>query len=538
MTASRYTCLLRLALVGLVLFVVEGHVAAQGTPARMLVIPFETGSDPRTWWLGEGAAVLLADDLRALGIEAIGRDDRVRAFARLQVPAIASLSHGTVIRIGQLVGASAVVVGTVSMSGEALTVRARSLRLDTGRLQPEVEEQGSVDSLFAVFERLARRLAPAAAVPPSAAARTLPPPAAFENYVKGVLADTPTAQMALLEKAISLHAAYDAARLALWRAYTDAGQHDKALATVLEVPAKSRLGQRAAFAAGLSEIALKKYDEAFERLHALGEDAPSGAVANSLGVIQLRRPGTSQGGRATYWFTKAKDLAPDPDYFFNLGYAYWSEQDMQAAIYWLRETVRRNPADGDAHYVLGAALQVAGSPTEASRELELAERLDASHQDEGRRVGERVPRGLERLHTALTPAGATPAETTLVATAERERSELVTFHLARGRRLLDAENDREAIDELRRALYLSPYLAEAHVLLGRAYLRSGWTHDAIETLKIAIWSEETAAAHEVLAEAWLQAKDVEAARREAERALAMDPASEAARRVLAQPSER
>jgi tetratricopeptide (TPR) repeat protein len=538
MTSSRHASLLRVAFVGLALLGVAGRAAAQGAPARMLVIPFETGSDPRTWWLGEGAAVLLADDLRELDIEAIGRDERVRAFARLQVPAIASLSHGTVIRIGQLVGASAVVVGAVSMNGEALTVRARSLRLDTGRLQPEVEERGSVDSLFAVFERLARRLAPGAAVPPSAADRSLPPPAAFENYVKGVLADTPTAQIVLLEKAISLHARYDAARLALWRADTDAGQHDKALATVLAVPRQSPLGQSAAFAAGLSEIALRKYDEAFERLHALGEETPSGAIANSLGVIQLRRPGTSQGGRATYWFTKAKDLAPDPDYFFNLGYAYWSEQDVQAAIYWLRETVRRNPADGDAHHVLGAALQVAGSATEASRELELAERLDGSHAGEGWRLGERVPRGLERLHTALTPAGATPAETTLVATAERDRNELVTFHLARGRRLLEAENDREAIDELRRALYLSPYLAEAHVLLGRAYLRSGRTHDAIETLKIAIWSEETVAAHEVLAEAWLQAKDVEAARREAERALAMDPASEAARRVLAQLSER
>jgi tetratricopeptide (TPR) repeat protein len=525
MTSSRHGSLIRVAVVGLALLVVAGRVTAQGTPARMLVIPFETGSDPRTWWLGEGAAVLLADDFRVLGIEAIGRDERVRAFARLQVPAVASLSHGTVIRIGQLVGASAVVVGTVSMTGEALTVRARSLRLDTGRLQPEVEERGSVDSLFAVFERLARRLAPGAAVPPSAAASSLPSPAAFENYVKGVLADTPTAQIALLEKAISLHPGYDAARLALWRAYTDAGQHDKALATVLAVPAPSRFAQPAAFAA-------------FERLYALGEDTPSGPIANSLGVIQLRRPGASQGGRATYWFTKAKDLAPDPDYFFNLGYAYWSEQDVQAAIYWLRETVRRNPADGDAHYVLGAALQVAGSATEAGRELELAERLDGSHAGEAWRLGERVPRGLERLHTALTPSGATPAETTLVATAERERSELVAFHLARGRRLLDAESDREAVDELRRALYLSPYLAEAHVLLGRAYLRTGRTHDAIETLKIAIWSEETAAAHEVLAEACLQAKDVEAARREAERALAMDPASEAARRVLAQLSER
>jgi tetratricopeptide (TPR) repeat protein len=538
MITSRRSRLPYLLLVGLTMSVAEGRAAAQSTPARMLVIPFETEGDPRTWWLGEGAAVLLADDLRALGIEAIGRDERLRAFARLQVPPIASLSHGTVIRIGQLVGASAVVVGTVGMRGEALTVRARSMRLDTGRLQPEIEEQGSVDALFGVFERVARRLAPAAAVPPSAAARDLPPPPAFENFVKGVLADTPAAQIALLRKAISLYAGYDAARLALWRAYTDAGQHDKALATALEVPGQSRVSPRARFAAGLSEIALRKHDEAFERLRALADETPSGAIVNSLGVIQLRRHGASQGGRATYWFTKAKDLTPDPDYFFNLGYAYWSEQDVQAAIYWLRETVRRNPADGDAHYVLGAALQAAGSPTEASRELELAERLDGTHQGETWRPGERVPRGLERLHTAMTAEGATPAETTLVATAERERGELVTFHLARGRRLFEAANDREAIDELRRALYLSPYLAEAHVLLGRAYLRSGRTHDAIETLKIAIWSEETAAAHEVLAEAWLQAKDVEAARREAERALAMDPASEAARRVLAQISER
>jgi tetratricopeptide (TPR) repeat protein len=540
MSQSRYTCLLRLTLAALaMLFLVEGRVAAQSTPARMLVIPFETGDDPRTWWLGEGAAVLLVDDLRTLGIEAIGRDERLSAFARLQVPPIASLSHGTVIRIGQLVGASAVVIGTVSMHGDALTVRARSMRLDAGRLQQEVEEQGSVNALFAVFERLARRLAPAAAVPPPAAApRNQPSPAAFENYVKGVLADTPTAQIALLRKAISLHRGYDAARLALWRAYTDAAQHDKALATALEVPAQSRLAQRARFAAGLSEIALNKYDEAFERLRALGEEAPSGAIANNLGVIQLRRAGATPRGRATYWFTRAKDLTPDADYFFNLGYAYWYEQDVQAAIYWLRETVRRNPADGDAHYVLGAALQVAGSATEAGRELELAQRLAATHQGEGWRPGERVPRGLERLHTALMPAGATPAETTLVATAERERSELVTFHLERGRRLFEAENDREAIDELRRALYLSPYLAEAHVLLGRAYLRTGRTHEAVETLKIAIWSEETAAAHEVLAEAWLQARDGEAARREAERALAMDPASEAARRVLAQLSAR
>jgi len=196
--------------------------------------------------------------------------------------------------------------------------------------------------------------------------------------------------------------------------------------------------------------------------------------------------------------------------------------------------VRRNPADGDAHFVLGSALQVSGSTADATRELELADRLAARHEGEERRPGERVPRGLERVRASFEPRGVSGAETTLVATGQREKSEVAAFHLDRARRFFAAENQRDAIDELRRALYLSPYLAEAHLLLGRIYLHGGQTSEAIEALKISIWSEETAAAHEVLAEAWLQSRDVDAARREAERALALDPKSASVRRFLEQ----
>ncbi len=533
---SLLRCTLRLLLVGLAVLAPQEEAVAQGaSQPGLLVMPFETGDDARTWWLGEGSSVLLADDLRRLGMKSIGRDERLRAFARLQVPPVASLSHGTVIRIGQLVGASAVIIGSIRTDGDTLKVRARSLRLDTGRLQGEVEESGSLGDLFRVYRRVARRLTSAPALLSSEEAQGAElSPAAFENYVKGLLADTPTAQAAFLEKAVALHPGYDEARLSLWRAYTEAAEHEKALAAALAVPASSPASRRARFAAGCSETALGRYDDAFERLRVLGEESPEAEIANNLGVIQLRRGGSPQAGLATYWFTKASQTRPDPDYFFNLGYAYWFEQDVPAAIYWLREAVRRDPTDGDAHFVLGAALQVAGSATEAARELELAQRLAAKHPSEDGRPGERVPRGLERTRTTIDPPGGTGAETTLVATGEREKSEVMAFHLDRGRRLFDAQNDREAIDELRRVLYLSPYLAEAHLLLGRIYLRGGRTGEAIEALKIALWSEETAAAHEVLAEAWLQFKDVAAARREAERALAMNPGSESARRFLAQ----
>ena len=51
-------------------------------------------------------------------------------------------------------------------------------------------------------------------------------------------------------------------------------------------------------------------------------------------------------------------------------------------------------------------------------------------------------------------------------------------------------------------------------------------------MKISLWSVESAAAHAALGAAYLEAKDATAAKAEATRALALDPASDEARRVL------
>src|SRR5919107_1741181 len=125
-----------------------------------------TGRSQRRRWrvfllllAGSVPCAAFAEALRTLGVQAIGRDERLHAFARLQVPPVATLSHGTIIRIGQLVGASAVIIGSIHTEDDTLTIRARSLRLDTGRLQSEVEEHGSLDDLFAIYDRIARRLA-------------------------------------------------------------------------------------------------------------------------------------------------------------------------------------------------------------------------------------------------------------------------------------------------------------------------------------------------------------------------------------------
>ena len=124
-------------------------------------------------------------------------------------------------------------------------------------------------------------------------------------------------------------------------------------------------------------------------------------------------------------------------------------------------------------------------------------------------------------------------ETTIASNEQRDQRELARFYLERGRRLFQQENDRDAVAQLNRAIYLSPYEADAHLLVGRIHLRNHRVREAIDAFKISLWSTETAPAHAALAEAYLQNKDADAARVEAARALALDPSSVEATELLA-----
>ena len=255
---------------------------------------------------------------------------------------------------------------------------------------------------------------------------------------------------------------------------------------------------------------------------------------NNLGVVQLRRGSTAQSGKPAYFLTKAAKAEPnDPDVLFNLGYAYAIDRDPQAAIYWLREALRRNPADSEAHLVLAFALDSAGSTVEAGRERELAGQLSSRYAESTRHATlDPLPRGLERIREDLESRYDAGVDLAIVSTAQRDQADAAQFHLDRGRRLFDNEQDRDAMAELRRAVFLSPYEADAHLLIGRIHLRAGRPLEAVDALKISIWSRDGAPAHVALAEAYLQLKDPDNARLQVQRALALDPSSADAKRLM------
>ena len=511
--------------------VFAGRAFGQTPAPRILVMPFENvRREASIFWLGEASAVLLADDLLALDAKAITRDERREAFGRLQVPATAALSDATVIRISQIVGASEVLTGTLQLDGDTLVVHVRGIALETGRISHDITERGLVPELFDTFERIARRIVPARTppAPPGDAAR--PTLAAFESYIKGLLADSPATAISYLTAALKAQPAFDRARLALWAVYDEQGDHLKALEGVAPIAAGSPSSRRARFLGALSALNLGRFDEALAGFTALADAYPGAAEWNNAGVAQLRRSLAPSFSQASVYFRKAAEAdANDPDYFFNLGYSYWLARDAPAATAALREAVRRNPADGDAHFILGASLAAGGSATEASRERDLARRLSSKYEQwEKRPPGDVVPRGLERVKDGVELPHARQAD----AAATSDQRDLAQFYLDRGRRLFLQENDRDAILDLNRVLYLSPYEAEAHLMVGRIHLRGNRLRDAIDAFKISLWSAETPQAHVALGEAYLQEKDTEAARAEAERAVLLAPSSTEAKQLL------
>ena len=242
------------------------------------------------------------------------------------------------------------------------------------------------------------------------------------------------------------------------------------------------------------------------------------AVLNNLGVVQLRRGGTPQTGLADLLLQQS-GARPIP----TIRTTSSTSATPTGSI-----AIRRRRSTGCARRC-GATRPTAmriSSSAPRSRPAATRPRRRASASWRGacrrptsrakrpaRRDGARRARARQERRRAAARQPHRRASGDDASSASRPSSR--AFYLDRGRRLYQQENDREAVAELNHALYLSPYLADAHLLLGRIHLRNGRVHEAIDAFKIALWSAETAEAHAALGEAYRQAKDSTPARAEA-----------------------
>ena len=186
----------------------------------------------------------------------MSRDDRLRAFESLRVPAIAHSATRPSFVWDKWSAPSRVVDRQGSGHGRrpyrACTVDSARERADGARessrpgpLPASSMSTGGWHEAGRGLPRGHRR-----------GRRHHPPVAAFEQYIKGLLAESPAKKLSFLREALRLDPTLVRARIAMWGGDTELGEHQAALAAVRPMPSTDALAREAGFLASVSLLRL------------------------------------------------------------------------------------------------------------------------------------------------------------------------------------------------------------------------------------------------------------------------------------------
>ena len=482
----------------------------------LLVLPFQNNSTVSGLdWIGESFPEVLGPRFTAFFV--IDRQQRLKAFDRLGLPANSRPSRATVYELARAMEVDYVIVGGYTFDGHNFSARAQVLDMQGLHLSTAVTASSSLPGLIQVENLLALNLlhilTPTATTSHAEFLSAQPAPQldAFENYVRGLAATSRAEKITRLREAARLNPAYMQAILELGKTYYDARDYAAAADWLERVPQNDPLAREASFYLGISDYYLHQFDKAQNAFEFVAARLPLNEVYNNLGVVAGRRGEKS----ASHYFERALAADPsDPDYRFNLAVAMARNGDVTAATHQLRELLALRPSDGEAQLLLDALsrpqviTELAGSAAASKAELELPlQRIKRNYDEASFR---QIAFELENL-----------SEKKL---ADKPSREHALFHVEQGRELLNQGFVSEAEKHFREAIVLDPTIAPAHLGMARI-LAAEKPNDARAEVRSALVLQPSAEAYLVLAQLDLRDNNVVAAREDVERALALEPAN-------------
>jgi len=148
----------------------KAKAAASSAPGEQMVTvgvaPLRTeGLSKDLAWMGKSFAdALLAALQRSRAVRVVEREflDQVMAEMKLQTSSL--VDERTAVQVGRILGAKAMVFGSVAMFGEEMMVRARIVSVERAELVGNAEAQGPTKQLFALQKQLAKQVASAMAL--------------------------------------------------------------------------------------------------------------------------------------------------------------------------------------------------------------------------------------------------------------------------------------------------------------------------------------------------------------------------------------
>lgn len=355
----------------------------------ILILPFFNLSKSKNIeWIGDSISETILDAVGSNGLDVIRSEQREQALREAGVRRYSILTQASVAELASSLSAGVAVYGefdvTRSASGQAsVRLKARILEVRRVRKGKEFDVSGGLEQLSRLQSSLAwqvvSELGPAAGLTEESFQRAHPAIRldALENYVRGTLSESADQRLKFFAAATRLEPSFSLAQYQLGLTLFHRRDYRSAGDALSRVPAESMRGREALFFQGLARYQQGSFSNAILSWRALASHVPMAEVFNNLGAAELRAGEPS----ALTSLEKAVETDPsDPDFHFNLGYAYWRSGQFEKGAASLRKSLERRPEDELATLLLGRCLQRVG-PRPGDLRTEAVERLKTEYND-------------------------------------------------------------------------------------------------------------------------------------------------------------
>ncbi|MDE3179199.1 MAG: tetratricopeptide repeat protein, partial [Acidobacteriota bacterium] len=466
----------------LILFILCWARVLCAAPATrtIIVFPFENRSaSSSVGWISEAFAEVMSRRMEGPGRLVLGREECNAASKQLGIPPDAALTLASEYMAAQTLGVDWVVTGNFQVEGQRLSAEAQLLDVQNLKLYPPLEETDILSNLTTVETRLVWRLL--AGHDPNFTSDTeqnfaarFPPIRldAFENYIRGILANNGAAKANFLTTAFRLDPSSHNAAYSLGRYYFQQKDYANSALWLSKLDAADPNYLSSLFLSGVDNFFLGRDKEAEDDFSALSRQMPLNEVWNNLGVLAARR---NDYATAQTDFSRAYHGDPsDADYSFNLGASYAGLDQFDEAVKYLQRAAAKDENDLGVHTLLAYAMSKAGDTTGSKDQLSWV----ASH--DGKAMADLndgilpQPRLKKRYNGAAFRLLSAAVHNSIEAVLAKEPlAEQGRFHLERGEEYIQQRRVPEAIRELEEASSLIPENGAVHLFLGEAYEAAG-----------------------------------------------------------------
>ena len=363
--------ILRLAVV----LLLTGPLFSVSATETVVVFPFENRSGRSDLvWISESFSETLQSRLISPRRYAISREERMQAYQALGLPAVPGLTLASLYKMARSTEADWIVTGSFQWDGQILSAQVRLVDVKARRLRPALREQGRLEELLEIQLRLAwalwRELDPGFAMAKKEFVRRAPRVKldAFENFIRGLLADDWDEQVSYFTRAYQLDPHDHRSAFELGRVYFGDKKYSPSLAWLRKLkPGHGRYWE-AFFLRGIDHFLLEDYGKAESTFRKLAEEIQAPEVSNNLGLLRAR---SGHPQEALELLGRAYELdSSDPDLSFNLAVMFWQLGDFERAAHFAQESVRLREDDTEARNLAARihARNNHGKPVGESRE--------------------------------------------------------------------------------------------------------------------------------------------------------------------------